>query len=99
MSMAFQRKFLLALLLCWAPLGGAAEPAKADPANTAWMITASALVMSVRVTRASGSTCFRSQSRSRCVWVPVVTTRKRSSASRVTVTSASTPPRSLQNCV
>ena len=63
-------------------------------------MTASAEVTSVNVdARGVGSMCLRSQSRSRCVWVPVVTTRNRSSARRVTVTSASIPPRSLQNWV
>jgi Amt family ammonium transporter len=38
-------KVLPALFLAWAPLAGAAEPAKLDPANTAWMITASVLVL------------------------------------------------------
>src|ERR1043165_4853401 len=38
-------KPLFALLLTHAPLLGAAEPAKLDPANTAWMITASVLVL------------------------------------------------------
>jgi len=38
-------KLLFALLLTHAPLVGAAEPAKIDPANTAWMITASVLVL------------------------------------------------------
>ena len=37
--------FLPALLLTAAPIAGAAEPAKLDPANTAWMITASVLVL------------------------------------------------------
>jgi len=36
---------LPALLLIAAPLAGAAEPPKLDPANTAWMITASVLVL------------------------------------------------------
>ena len=36
---------LLALLLAYAPFAGAAEPPKLDPANTAWMITASVLVL------------------------------------------------------
>jgi Amt family ammonium transporter len=36
---------LLALILLYAPLSGAAEPPKLDPANTAWMITASVLVL------------------------------------------------------
>jgi Amt family ammonium transporter len=38
-------KSIFALLLTYAPLVGAAEPAKLDPANTAWMITASVLVL------------------------------------------------------
>jgi Amt family ammonium transporter len=37
--------FLPALLLLVAPLAGAAEPPKLDPANTAWMITATVLVL------------------------------------------------------
>lgn len=36
---------LAAFLLLWAPLAAAAEPPKLDPANTAWMITASVLVL------------------------------------------------------
>jgi Amt family ammonium transporter len=36
---------LAALLLTAAPLAGAAEPPKLDPANTAWMISASVLVL------------------------------------------------------
>ena len=36
---------LPALLMTAAPLAGAAEPPKLDPANTAWMITASVLVL------------------------------------------------------
>jgi Amt family ammonium transporter len=36
---------LPALLLTAAPFAGAAEPTKLDPANTAWMITASVLVL------------------------------------------------------
>ena len=36
---------LPALLLAAAPFAGAAEPPKLDPANTAWMITASVLVL------------------------------------------------------
>ena len=35
----------LLLLLAYAPFAGAAEPPKLDPANTAWMITASVLVL------------------------------------------------------
>jgi len=38
-------KLLFALFLTYAPLVGAAEPPKLDPANTAWMITASVLVL------------------------------------------------------
>ncbi|MSQ49719.1 MAG: ammonium transporter [Betaproteobacteria bacterium] len=38
-------KALLALFLLYAPLSWAAEPPKLDPANTAWMITASVLVL------------------------------------------------------
>ena len=38
-------KALLALFLTYAPLAGAAEPPKLDAANTAWMITASVLVL------------------------------------------------------
>jgi Amt family ammonium transporter len=47
MSMGFNvlGKICLALFLTYAPLAGAAEPPKLDPANTAWMITASALVL------------------------------------------------------
>ena len=44
----FSRKFafiLAALLFTAAPLAGAAEPAKLDAANTAWMLTASVLVL------------------------------------------------------
>jgi len=37
--------FLPALFLLAAPLAGAAEPPKLDPANTAWIITASVLVL------------------------------------------------------
>ena len=36
---------LFALFLTYTPLAGAVEPAKLDPANTAWMITASVLVL------------------------------------------------------
>jgi Amt family ammonium transporter len=47
MSMAFNKlgKICLALFLTYAPFVGAAEPSKLDPANTAWMITASVLVL------------------------------------------------------
>ena len=38
-------RVLAALFLTVAPLAGAAEPAKLDGANTAWMITATALVL------------------------------------------------------
>jgi len=38
-------KLLFALFLTHSPLVGAAEPAKLDPANTAWMLTASVLVL------------------------------------------------------
>src|SRR3990170_6833969 len=39
------RKAMLVLLLLNAPLAFAAEPPKIDPANTAWMLTASVLVL------------------------------------------------------
>ena len=39
------RKLLFALFLIHAPLVGAADAPKLDPANTAWMITASVLVL------------------------------------------------------
>ena len=45
MTMKTAGKTLLALFLLYSPLIGAAEPAKLDPANTAWMITASVLVL------------------------------------------------------
>ena len=45
MTMRSIEKTLLALFLMYAPLSGAAEPTKLDPANTAWMITASVLVL------------------------------------------------------
>ena len=45
MTMRSIKNTLLALFLLYAPLSGAAEPAKLDPANTAWMITASVLVL------------------------------------------------------
>ena len=45
MTMRSIEKTLLALFLIYPPLIGAAEPAKLDPANTAWMITASVLVL------------------------------------------------------
>ena len=42
----FSRRFFLSiLLLAHAPLALAAEPAKVDPANTAWMLVSSALVL------------------------------------------------------
>ena len=37
--------FLLVLLIAHAPFAGAAEAAKPDPANTAWMLTATVLVL------------------------------------------------------
>jgi Amt family ammonium transporter len=37
--------FLLASLLLYAPFAAAAEPPKLDPANTAWMLTSSVLVL------------------------------------------------------
>ena len=36
---------LIALLLVHAPLALAAEPPKLDPANTAWMLTSTVLVL------------------------------------------------------
>src|SRR5690348_10509770 len=45
MTMRSIAKTLLALILLYAPLSGAADAAKLDPANTAWMITASVLVL------------------------------------------------------
>jgi len=45
MTMRSIEKTLLALILLYAPLSWAAEPPKLDPANTAWMITASVLVL------------------------------------------------------
>jgi Amt family ammonium transporter len=45
MTLRSFKKTLLALFLVYAPLVGAAEPAKLDPANTAWMLTASVLVL------------------------------------------------------
>ena len=45
MTMRSIEKTLLALFLFYAPFSGAAEPVKLDPANTAWMITASVLVL------------------------------------------------------
>jgi len=45
MNMRTVEKSLLALILLYVPLSWAAEPPKLDPANTAWMITASVLVL------------------------------------------------------
>jgi Amt family ammonium transporter len=45
MSLRSPAKTLLALFLTYVPLAGAAEPSKLDPANTAWMLTASVLVL------------------------------------------------------
>ena len=45
MSLRLLAKTLLALIPAYAPLALAAEPPKLDPANTAWMITASVLVL------------------------------------------------------
>jgi Amt family ammonium transporter len=45
MNARLLKAVLPALLLAAAPLAGAAEPPKLDPANTAWMITASVLVL------------------------------------------------------
>src|SRR5258706_10938206 len=45
MTLRSLKKTLLALFLVYAPLVGAAEPPKLDPANTAWMLTASVLVL------------------------------------------------------
>ena len=45
MTMRLLEKTLLALFCLHVPLAGAAEPQKLDPANTAWMITASVLVL------------------------------------------------------
>ncbi len=45
MTMHRCTKALLVLLLVHAPLAAAAEPPKLDPANTAWMLTASVLVL------------------------------------------------------
>ena len=44
MSRSFE-KMLFALFLVYAPVCGAAEPPKLDAANTAWMLTASVLVL------------------------------------------------------
>jgi Amt family ammonium transporter len=45
MALRANAKILLALLLAQAPLAWAADAPKLDPANTAWMITASVLVL------------------------------------------------------
>src|SRR4029079_8592451 len=45
MTIGLIAKTLIALILLYAPLSGAADAAKLDPANTAWMITASVLVL------------------------------------------------------
>ncbi len=45
MSLRSLSRTLLALFVIYAPLSWAAEPPKLDPANTAWMITASVLVL------------------------------------------------------
>jgi Amt family ammonium transporter len=45
MSMRSIEKTLLALFSLYMPLAGAADAPKLDPANTAWMITASVLVL------------------------------------------------------
>ena len=45
MNARLLKAVLPALLLAAAPFAGAAEPPKLDPANTAWMITASVLVL------------------------------------------------------
>ncbi len=45
MTLRTVEKTLLALIFLCAPFASAAEPAKLDPANTAWMITASVLVL------------------------------------------------------
>jgi Amt family ammonium transporter len=45
MNARLLKAVLPALLLTAAPLAGAAEPPKLDPANTAWMLTASVLVL------------------------------------------------------
>ena len=45
MTMRTIAKTLLALFLMYVPLSRAVEPARLDPANTAWMITATALVL------------------------------------------------------
>src|SRR5256885_2726997 len=41
----FSLAILLPSLLFWAPFALAGEPPKLDPANTAWMLTASVLVL------------------------------------------------------
>ncbi len=45
MSLRSVVKTLLVLFLAYAPFAGAAEPPKLDSANTAWMLTASVLVL------------------------------------------------------
>ncbi len=45
MSLRSLSRTLLALFVIYAPLAWAAEPPKLDPANTAWMITATVLVL------------------------------------------------------
>src|SRR5262247_4219085 len=45
MTIHNRKTWLLGLFLLYAPLALAAEPPKLDPANTAWMITASVLVL------------------------------------------------------
>ena len=45
MTMHKLKTALLAACLTYMPLGWAAEPSKLDPANTAWMLTASVLVL------------------------------------------------------
>ena len=60
--------------------------------------TASAAVTSVMTARSSPR-CRRSHARSRCRVAPGTTSRNAVSDSRVTVTSASIPPRSFSICV
>ncbi|MBI2752937.1 MAG: ammonium transporter [Betaproteobacteria bacterium] len=45
MTMRTRTKALLCVLLLYAPLAAAAEPPRLDAANTAWMLTASVLVL------------------------------------------------------
>ncbi|MCC6209849.1 MAG: ammonium transporter [Burkholderiales bacterium] len=45
MDLRAKGSFLLAPFLAYAPLAGAADAPKLDPANTAWMITATVLVL------------------------------------------------------